>query len=241
MILSRLRKDDAGFSLIELLTAMVIGTVVLAALMSIIQRAVVSTTQTSDRVEALQRGRVTMDRVTTLLNSQLCLLKTNGDGTPPVLVGDVNQIAFYATLGNVDAAPTIYRLTYNPTTRNLTEDQYAPNTTGVDPTYPGYPATPTVTRTIGSNVLPANADSTGLFSYYPFITTEGPTLGMVGPKQATPLDATAKAATVRVGVGFVTQPSKTTGATPDPRATRLDGIGIVGSANPGEPSKGVNC
>jgi prepilin-type N-terminal cleavage/methylation domain-containing protein len=241
MTLRRFRQDDAGFSLIELLTAMAIGSLVLAALTTLISRAVATTTQTTDRVEALQRGRVTMDRVTSLLNSQLCLLKSNGDGTPPVIVGDVNQVAFYATLGKVDSVPTIYRLTYNTSTLRLTEDQYAPNTSGVDPTYPGYPATPTRTRVIGTNILPANADSTGLFSYYPFITTEGPTLGMIGPKQTTPLDATAKAATVRVGVGFVTQPEHTPGTTPDPRATRLDGFGAVGSANPGEPSKGVNC
>ena len=239
-MIRRLHKQDSGFSLIELLAAMAIGSLVLAALTSVISRAVVSSTQTSDRVEALQRGRVTMDRVTSLLNSQLCLVKTNGDGTPPIVVGDVNQIAFYSTLGTVDSAPTIYRLTYNTTTRRLTEDQYAPSSQ-VDPTYPSYPATPSRTRVIGTNLLPNNPDSTGLFSYYPYITTEGPTLGMVGSTLATPLDATAKAAAVRVGVGFTTQPEHTSGAAPDPRATRLDGIGVVGSANPGEPSKGVNC
>jgi prepilin-type N-terminal cleavage/methylation domain-containing protein len=246
MILRRLRTEDDGFSLIELLTAMVIGGVVLAALMSVVQRAVSSTTQTSDRVEALQRGRQAMDRVTTLLNSQLCLVKksdTTTTGTPPIIVGDVNQIAFYATLGTVDTVPTLYRLTYNPATKRLTEDRYAPNTQGPDPTYPGYPNAPNVSRVIGTNIVPDNNKSTGLFSYYQFITTEGPTLGRVDEVNplTTPLNDAGKAAAVRVKVAFATQPTHTGGSAIDVRGTRLEGIGLVGSANPGEPTKGVNC
>lgn len=246
MILRRLRTEDDGFSLIELLTAMVIGGVVLAALMSVVQRAVSSTTQTSDRVEALQRGRQAMDRVTTLLNSQMCLVKKSDvttTGTPPIIVGDANQIVFYASLGTVDAVPSIYRLTYDTGTKRLTEERYAPNTQGVDPTYPGYPNAPTVKRVIGTNLLPDNTKSTGLFAYYQFITTEGPTLGMVDENAplGMPLNDASKAAAVRVTVGFATQPEHTGGTVVDKRGTRLQGVGLVGSANPGEPTKGVNC
>jgi prepilin-type N-terminal cleavage/methylation domain-containing protein len=237
----RLRSDDDGFSLIELLTSMVIGGIILTALMTVVQRAVSSTVQTSDRVEALQHGRSTMDRMTTLLNSQTCLLKSDGTGVPPIIVGDVNQIVFYASLGAVDTQPSIYRLTYNPTNRRITQDRYAPVTTGTDPTYPSYPASPAQTTVIGTNVLPETSGAP-IFQYWEFVTDEGPTLGMIDPTPLTPaLDATEQSATVRVTVGFVAQPDHTSSNKPDPRATTLEGVGIVGSANAGEPTKGVNC
>ena len=42
-------------------------------------------------------------------------------------------------------------------------------------------------------------------------------------------------------ISFVTQPEHTTGTRNDLRATSLDGVATVGSANAGEPTKGVNC
>jgi prepilin-type N-terminal cleavage/methylation domain-containing protein len=244
MILRRLRRDDDGFSLIELLTAMAIGSVVLGALMLVVQRAVTSSTQTSDRVEALQAGRQTMDRVTTLLNSQTCVLKSDGSGTPPIILGNANQIAFYASLGKVDSVPSIYRLTYDPTTRRLTQDRYDAAAGAGDPTYPSYPTTPAQTAVIGQNLLPASAGAP-IFKYFKFVTDEGPTLGMIdspdGNGLATPLTSDAQATAVRVTVSFIAQPSHTSPTTTDLRATALDGVGILASANPGEPNKGVNC
>ena len=58
-----------------------------------------------------------MDRITTLLNSQICLLNTDGTGQPPILDGQNNQVTFYATLGVVDSDPTIYRLRYDSATK----------------------------------------------------------------------------------------------------------------------------
>jgi hypothetical protein len=182
-----------------------------------------------------------MDRVTTLLNSQTCLLNTDGTGQPPILDGQNNQVTFYASLGVVDSDPMIYRLTYDPATKRMTEARFPPTRSGGVVTYPSYPATPSVTRVIGTNILPTTVGAP-IFEYRQFITDNGPTLGMVnGTALATPLSTTSQYAAVRLTISFVTQPEHTSGTTINVRGTALDGIATVGSASAGEPTKGVNC
>jgi prepilin-type N-terminal cleavage/methylation domain-containing protein len=241
MSLRRLRSDQSGFSLVELLMAMALGSIVLAALMTVFLNGITGTVKISDRTEALQRGRITMDRVTTLLNSETCLLNSDGTGQPPILNGQDSQVAFYASLGVVDSDPTIYRLRYDSASKRMWEERFLPvNNAGVV-TYPTYPASPDYSRLIGTNILPTTAGAP-IFRYWQFITTDGPTLGMVdGTALATPLSTTSQFATVRITISFVTQPEHTSGSTTDLRATSLDGVATVGSANAGEPTKGVNC
>jgi prepilin-type N-terminal cleavage/methylation domain-containing protein len=241
MTLRRLRSDQSGFSMVELLMSMALGSIVLAALMTIFMSGVNSTVKVSDRTEALQRGRITMDRVTTLLSSQTCLLNTDGTGQPPILDGQNSQVAFYASLGVVDSNPLIYRLRYDAGTKRITEERFLPVVTAGVVTYPSYPASPSVTRTIGTNILP-KAAGIPIFQYWQFVTDNGPTLGMVnGTALTTPLSTTSQYATVRVTMAFHTQPEHTNGSTIDVRGTALEGVATVGSASAGEPTKGVNC
>jgi prepilin-type N-terminal cleavage/methylation domain-containing protein len=241
MSIRRLRSDESGFSLIELLMAMALGSIVLTALMTVFLNGVTGSVRVSDRVEALQRGRITMDRITTLLNSQTCLLNPDGTGQPPIVDGQNSQVTFYATLGVVDSNPTIYRLRYDSATKRITEDRFLPVPSGGAITYPSYPATPDFSRVIGTNILPTTAGAP-IFQYLQFVTTAGPTLGMVDSTAlTTPLTSTSEFAAVRMSISFVTQPEHTAGSTNDKRATSLDGVATVGSASAGEPAKGVNC
>jgi prepilin-type N-terminal cleavage/methylation domain-containing protein len=241
MTTRRLRDDESGFSLVELLMAMALGSIVLAALMIVFLNGVTGVVRVNDRVDALQRGRITMDRVVTLLNSQTCVTGTDGIGLPPIRDGQVNQVAFTASLGVVDSDPVIYRLRYDPSTKRLWEDRYAGTRPGGTLTYAGYPGSPTSTTLIGTNILPTTAGAP-IFQYFQFVTSEGPTLGMVDTAPlATPLSAASQLAAVRMTISFVTQPEHTTGSATDLRATSLDGVATVGSANAGEPVKGVNC
>jgi prepilin-type N-terminal cleavage/methylation domain-containing protein len=242
MTARRLRADQSGFSLVELLVAMALGSIVLTALMTVFMNGVTGAVQTSDRVDALQRGRITMDRVVTLLNSQLCLLNPDGTGQPPILDGQSTQVTFYATLGAVDSNPTIYRLRYDSGTKRLYEDQFLPVPSGNAVTYPTYPALPNSSRVIGTNILPVTSGAP-IFKYWQFITTAGPTLGMVDTTPLSPpLTSTTEFAAVRTTITFVSQPEHTTGSANDLRATTfVDGVATVGSANAGEPAKGVNC
>lgn len=238
----RLRDDESGFSLVELLMAMALGSIVLAALMMVFLNGVTGVVRVSDRVDALQRGRVTMDRVVTLLNSQSCALIDGGTAAlPPIRDGQDNQVAFFASLGVVDSDPTIYRFRYDAAGKRLWEDRYAPDRSSGVLSYPTYPASPGTTTLIGSNILPTTAGAP-LFRYYQFVTTAGPTLGLIDTAPlATPLSAASQLTAVRVTISFVTQPEHTTSSTTDLRATSIDGVATVGSGDPGDPTKGVNC
>jgi prepilin-type N-terminal cleavage/methylation domain-containing protein len=234
----RLRTDESGFSLIELLVAMVIGSIVLTAMLTIFLTGVNSAAKVNDRVDAAQRGRAAMDRVVTLLNSQSCLVLNDGTSSPPIIAATDSAVTFYGSLGIVDSDPTIYRVRYVSASKTLFEDQFRPTRTNGVLTYA---STPNVSRAIATGIV-ATTSGAPIFSYYAFVDDVGPTLGMIDP---TPL-ATASGLSsadvlnaVRIKVQFSAQPLHTQAS--DPRRTSLEGTATVGSANAGEPTKGVNC
>jgi prepilin-type N-terminal cleavage/methylation domain-containing protein len=240
-LIRRLRSDDAGFSMVELLVAMALGSIVLTALMTIVINGTGSVIATHNRTEAAQRGRQAMDRVVTLLNSQTCVVVDASNSQPPILQGTDTSVSFYANVGVVDSTPLIYRLRYDAPTKRLWEEQYLPVTDKVTGTitYPSYPASPVSSRLVGEYLAPKSV-GWPIFQYNQFVTTEGPTLGMIhGTPLTTPLTAQGKLAAVRITTSFVAQPEKT--GSNEPRATAIESSATVGSANAGEPSKGVNC
>ena len=237
MTLRRLRRDESGFSLIELLMAMALGSIVLTACMMVFLKGSESAVKIGDRTDSLARGRVTMNRVITLLNSQTCLVAADGTGQAPIVDGQSDQITFYASLGKVDSDPTIYRLRYVSTSKQVWEDRYLPSRDAANVL--SYPATPSTSQVIGTNVVPYPA-TTPVFQYWQFVTDEGPTLGMIdSPALTVPLTADGRNAAVRVTVSLASVPERT--GTADLRKTAMEGVALVGSANPGEPAKGVNC
>ena len=98
-MLSRLRSDEGGFTLIETLMACVVGIVILAAAGGLLQMAARSQRLTSERVSATQRGRLVMDQMTRQLRSQTCL----GSGKPSLASGTGDEVVFY---GSLNPTPT---------------------------------------------------------------------------------------------------------------------------------------
>jgi prepilin-type N-terminal cleavage/methylation domain-containing protein len=236
---SRFRSDESGFSLVELLTAMALGSIVLGAMLVLFVRGVTVSAQVNDRVEAAQRGRLAMDRVVTLLNSQTCLVNNAGLSTAPIVSGDANQVTFYANLGKVDADPLLYQLRYDGTAKALYEKQWV-GTKDASANLT-FPASPSVSKQLAANIVPTTAGAP-IFQYWQFVTTAGPTLGAIDPVPlgtGGTLGSTDLAKTVRVTAAFAAQPERTKAQ--DLRSTSIQGTATVGSADPGEPMKGVNC
>jgi prepilin-type N-terminal cleavage/methylation domain-containing protein len=119
--LARLRRRLAaedGFTLVEMLTAMTIGTIVTFAAVALLGRAFVATNEVSDRVDAAQRGRVAMDTVTRELGSMVCF-----SGITPIIAGSGTSITFVTDLGNGSVSPERHVLTF--TNGTLTDAVYA--------------------------------------------------------------------------------------------------------------------
>jgi prepilin-type N-terminal cleavage/methylation domain-containing protein len=219
--------DEHGFSLMELVVAMAIGSIVLTTLLGVFMNGMSNTTTVTDRIEATQRARIATDRVTTLLQAQVCV-----EGTSPITDAQANTVTFTSNIGDVLANPVRYTFRYNTATKTLWEDDFVP--TMVNGSL-SFPPGATRSRVLISDVEPADG---AFFTYYAFNTATG--LVDANAPLLAPLSAADEQRVVRVGTGMVALPERTK-ASGDPRATMITGQAIVGSADPANPNKGPRC
>jgi type II secretory pathway component PulJ len=127
--MSRLREED-GATIMEVLTAITVGSVVLVAIFSMLESAVRLNTGVISRTDAMQRGRMAMDTITQELRSQVCLNNLNN---PAVLDGATeDSVTFYSDFSEADAAPEKRTLTFHRDTGNITTEIYHPATADPD-------------------------------------------------------------------------------------------------------------
>jgi prepilin-type N-terminal cleavage/methylation domain-containing protein len=239
--MSRLRallSRESGFTIVELLMAISIGTIVLTAALTVLDRSMVLSNQVVDRSDALQRGRLTMELLTRQLRSQVCL------GTPAQSITEGKQysVAFYADMTDGSDPNKIEkrRLSYNATTKNFTEERWTPSGAYPDLLYP-VPATKT--RVIGNAAKPIKDGTVDrpMFRYWAFkdATTTGE-LEEIPLANSGAILATADAPrVVMIQVGFVSQTSRI--SPKDTEATTLDDQIYVRSADPMQPEDGARC
>ena len=116
--------DEAGFTIVELLTAMVVGLAVLGAAFALVGRASSLQARTQDRVDAHQRGRAALEAMVTELRSGTCALTADGTSYPPIISGDGTSVAFYASTAGPNALPQRRELTYDASAHRIWEDVY---------------------------------------------------------------------------------------------------------------------
>jgi len=194
----RLNDDQRGFTLVELLTAISIGMIVLMAAFMVLDRTISASSQIADRSEALQRGRQAMSTITRELRSAVCV-----GTTVPIVAGTDNTVTFYADL--TDDGPTIAnpikqrQLSWSSTTNTITE-----TVTPSAGTYPSLTFTGTATSTpLLTNVQqildPPSNTPRAIFSFWGYQT--GTTNGTL-VKLGTPLSSTDLGRVALVKVGF---------------------------------------
>ena len=90
----RRARSQSGHTLMELVVAMAIGMGILLIAFHLLDRSLGLTREVSDRVDAVQRGRLAMDTMTRQLRSQVCL------GANAALVdASADSVTFYSNLG----------------------------------------------------------------------------------------------------------------------------------------------
>ena len=243
-LLLRLRDDESGFSLTELLTAMVIGSIVLWALMTLMTTGLNKSIEVTDRAEAAQNARSAMDRMTTLLDSSMCLDPIAsataippliGSSTNPTVAGsDGNYAAFYADLNGVSDQPDKYTLTYDPVADTITENRF--DSSGTLPNIT-IATTASTTRVLATNVVPTrdptNNTQQPIFRYYRFVSS-----GAINPTpMGTPIAAIDAASAVRVVIAFQVVPRRTNKESRV--ATTLEGQSALGTPDPNTPNAGA--
>jgi prepilin-type N-terminal cleavage/methylation domain-containing protein len=196
-----LRSED-GFTLVELLVGMIIGTVVLIASLTVLDGAVQLTSKVNSRVDAIQRGRTAMDLMVRDLRSQVCVGRLTNATTgatstdDPLIAGSDTSIDFYTDLGDGSTTrpPSRRTLTFDPTARTIVERIFVP--TGNRGAYV-FPTTATSTRTLLTDVVQDGTTPIFQFFAYDTATPPAPTVAL-----ASPLSATDEQRTVKIGITF---------------------------------------
>ena len=227
---------ERGATLVELLVAMAMGGLVIAALLQVYVTSLRSDARTEDRVSATARARLGAERVTTALTSQVCLDAV----TPPIKPGSTaNVLTFYSDpqTPSTTTTPTangvrLERLTYDAATRTILDDRWPGSTETGTP----------VRRTLAQDVLVAPGDS-GPFSYFAYNDISGGAAPVADTEQTpaagTGLTAAQVALTVRVRVDVVARTTRTKAV--DGRSVALGGDAYVQSLDPLQPELGARC
>jgi prepilin-type N-terminal cleavage/methylation domain-containing protein len=233
-----LQSDESGFTLVELLAAMAIGLIVLMGGFLLLDRATSASTEIADRQDAVQRGRMAMERITRQLRSQVCL----GDETEPITYGDDNQVVFYADLGAGSLSGDSVeqrRLSYVEASgeARIIEDIFA-RTSGTYPdlTFSSLPTESDVLLRKAARLVDDGVDRPFL-RYYGFVQEDGDPGEL--ERLSTPLSADDASRTVMIRVGFAALPDRVRPRDRD--ATGMETDVYVRLADPSKPLEGPRC
>jgi prepilin-type N-terminal cleavage/methylation domain-containing protein len=198
-LLARLR-SQRGFTIVEVLVAASVGSVVMLAIFSMLDGALKQSTGVNARVDSTQRGRVAMETITRELRSQVCWTPSLGT-TPAVSLayGDPYKVTFYAFNGTTQFRPE-RRTIFWDTNSDSIQETVEPGV-GTPVTSFGTP----VTRTILTNVKPpvVNGTSGPVFEYM-YLDTTKPAGQQQQLLTGNPLTAANLARTAVINVRFRT-------------------------------------
>ena len=212
--LARIRDDQAGFSLIELLVSMLIGMVVLFGILAIVDGTTRSSARTTARVTANQTARPALTKIIDELHSS-CI----SPDLAPVQAGssDTALTFIYSTDRGVAPVPEQRKieLTTVGGVGTIDETRYA-YAAGIAPTWTFAPTGTTTRMVTGVTAATTSGTTTvPLFRYYAY----NPSTATVSTTPlTTPLSAEDAATVVKVTVAFAVKPNKNT-TTNDPAAT----------------------
>lgn len=189
---------EAGFTLVELMMTMVIGTLILGSAMMITIRAQVHNGEVANRTDATQRGRLAIEKMVQLLRSQVC----SSASSYPVTAASATSITFYSDLTSGTSPVYRHTLSYDPATKRLTDVSILGSTT--DPQT--FTATPKST-VLATDIVPNGTNS--ILRYYGYPAT-APATGTLEPNVelipgGTGLTATDVGKIARIDVDFLAQ------------------------------------
>jgi prepilin-type N-terminal cleavage/methylation domain-containing protein len=214
-LLARLR-GQRGFTIVELMVAFSVGSVVMLAIFMLLDTSVKQSSAVNSRVDSTKRGRIAMEVITRELRSQVCFTT---DATPSMSITDAQpySVTFYGFHGSGTFVPDRRTIWWDTNTNSLKES-----------VAPGLPAAGPVTSfgTAATNVLatdvkpPTTPANTPVFAYY---TTNGT------PLAATPLSQADRMLVGIVRIRFQSDPSTLVTST---ASTNFDSQIFVRTADP---------
>jgi prepilin-type N-terminal cleavage/methylation domain-containing protein len=225
-VVRRLRHDQSGFTLPELLVAIPIGIIVLLATFFTLDSSIVLTGKVTDRVDRTERSRVAMEDITRKLRSQVC----PDLGKSALISADDYSVKFYSFLGTRPFVPDIREIYWDTNTNSIIERKWAGSGAAPSTTWAPTPTTRTVLTDAAPTFVSGNSGPRGpVFKYY---------TGSSQTPLTTPLSATDLTATSRIGLSFMTyaQSRNLTGP-----ASTLQNDVFIRTADPNSASTTPDC
>jgi Tfp pilus assembly protein PilW len=187
-------------TLVELLVAISLSMLVLAGTFTLVRTSMDLSAGVVRRTDAMQRGRLAIDRVTRVLRSQVCLNAT----TPAVVAGTDTSVSFYADLAGGGGPPALHTVALDGAARALVETR----TDGAQATPGGpvtFPAQPTRTlRVLEDAATPAAGP---VFAYFAYASSGTPRRTTV--QLPTPLSGPDRRRVARIAIAFTARPQST--------------------------------
>jgi hypothetical protein len=203
--MSRLRRND-GFTVMEMVMAMTIGMVVLAATFTLLDSSVRLNSGVLAKTDAMQRGRQGMDTITQQLRSQVCLDYAHS----AVIAGaTASTVSFYADFTEKGTRPVKRTITFDTTKNQIRSARFDPPP-GVTPLLDtSYGTTPTTTQNVLENMrqqVDANNQPVPFLKYYAYAT---PGAGELVADQVLnpPLTAAQAARVARIEISYLALPT----------------------------------
>jgi type II secretory pathway pseudopilin PulG len=232
-VLNRLRHDERGMTLVELLVAATLGIIVITAAFQVLLVGMRGTQRIAAGVDTVQIGRVAMENVTRQLRTQICLPTPTGP-QPALFYGDATSVTFYADLGDESLTPDMRQLSFAG--NQITEKTFANTGTVTNPSFPGYPSSPARTRVLATNI--SQDGSTPYLRYYRFSSTD-PIEPSTQVGTSGPVSDTDRPRVVQFNVTFVVNPTGPN-ANPESRAV-MDNRVFVRTSSASDPERSPAC
>ena len=187
-------RSESGFTLIELMVALIIGIVVSTATLAIVITSVHLSSNYNDRVDANQQGRTAMLKIVQALNSS-CV----ASAVAPILpASDSNNVWFYSLLGDAPGLnPNKVEISLTGGSLVMTTYPYA---SGSAPNWVFSGTTSTFTLLQYAQAIP----STAVFQYFGY--GSGGALSTTAYSTSPNLGTNA-ATTAEIKINFVANPS----------------------------------
>ena len=198
--------DERGFSLVELLAALVVGSIVIFATFGLLDTAVRLQAKSVDNLDATDRGRIGIDQIAQGLASRICL----GAQTSLVDARD-DRVEFYASLAPESGAVRliVQRRRLTVTSLGIREDVWVSSPPAAPPALPpANTTTPTASRLVVTGVR--QTQSIPVFRYYATDPgTSHPSVLLTAPLSAADLSRVAL-----IDVSFTAQGKRADVGTP---------------------------
>jgi prepilin-type N-terminal cleavage/methylation domain-containing protein len=189
--------DERGFSLVELLAALVVGAIVLFAAFALLDTGVRLQAKSVDSLDATDRGRIGIDQISQALASRICL------GTQPSLVdARDDRVEFYASLAPESSAVrlVVQRRVLDVLPIGIRERVWTASPPEAPPSVPPATTTPATT----SRIVVQGVKQTQTTPYFRYYANQGapaePTLQL-----STPLSTLDRSRVARIEVAFTAQ------------------------------------